>query len=105
MGIPMLERLRLRFDDRLDVWPFTTELHPPAVHPGAIVVAEVWPSMLDIDEAADPIRDAAQVTGTARWLAATDACGGLDALFAPAVESHTAATCVAEEGWVLGVVP
>jgi len=105
MGIPVLERLRRRFTDRLEVWPFTTGLRSPVVGDGSIVVAEVWPSMFAIDGSSEPVRDAAQVSVTARWLATNESSGGLGALFAPAMPPAAAAGVVAEEGWVLGVVP
>ena len=103
VGIPVLERMRRRFADRLDVWPFTTGFGSPTGHRGAVVVAEVWPSMLDIGDIGELVRDAAQVDTTARWLAAADATGVLDAMFSPAVSPAVAAAAVAEEGWVLGV--
>jgi precorrin-8X/cobalt-precorrin-8 methylmutase len=104
LGIGRLQGLRIRFGDRLDVWPFTTGFGRPALGDGAIVVAEVWPSMLAIDDAGDMVRDAAQVRATVRWLTTTDESGGLDALFSPALAPTVSAAAVAEEGWVLGVV-
>ena len=106
LGIPMLERLRGRFGDRLDVWPFTTGLQPPLLEAGGIVVAEVWPSMHELGDSDDgSVRDAAQVRATAAWLAEVDASDGLGALFSPALADAVDAVVVAEEGWVLGVVP
>ncbi len=105
LGIPMLERLRGRFEDRVDVWPFTTGLQSPALDEGAIVAAEVWPSMRELGDHGETVRDAAQVSATANWLADTDAAGGLGALFSPQVPPSVEQTAVAEEGWVLGVMP
>lgn len=105
VGIPRLQGLRRRFPDRIDIWPFTTRFRPPTLGDGAIVVAEVWPSMHDIGDASDRVRDAAQVSTTARWLADTDAAGGLDALFSPALPPEVSAAASGEEGWVLGVIP
>jgi precorrin-8X/cobalt-precorrin-8 methylmutase len=104
LGIQRLHGLRTRFADRMDVWPFTTGFGRPPVGDGAIVVAEVWPSMLAIDDAHKMVRDAAQVRATVRWLTAIDESGGLDALFSPALAPAVSAAAVAEEGWVLGVV-
>lgn len=103
LGIPRLERLRDRFGDRVEIWPFTTGVQAPILHAGAIVVAEVWPSMLDVDDAGAEVRDAAQVGATARWLSECDAAGNLDALFSPPLSPQMTAAAVAEEGWVLGV--
>ncbi len=103
LGIPVLLRLLTRFADRVDVWPFTTGLGAPSPSPGRIVLAEVWPSMLDVVVAGDAVRDDAQVETTARWLATADAAGELNAMFAPTVSPRAASLAVAEEGWVLGV--
>ena len=105
VGIPVLDRVRSHFAGRLDVWPYTTGFSPPAGVRGSIVVAEVWPSMLDTGHAVDTasVRDAVQVDATARWLAAADATGELGAMFSPAVSAEVAAGAIAEEGWVLGV--
>lgn len=109
LGIPRLDRLSRRFGDRVEVWPFTTGMQAPVLEGGAIVVAEVWPSMLDIDDrevgVGVDVRDAAQVVTTARWLSETAAAGDLDALFSPALSPGMMATAIAEEGWVLGVIP
>jgi molybdopterin molybdotransferase len=105
LGIPVLERLRARFGERVDVWPFTTGMLLPALDAGAIVVVEVWPSMRELGDHDDTVRDAAQVSATATWLADTDAADDLAALFSPALPSAVERVAVAEEGWVLGAVP
>ncbi len=105
LGIPRLARLRRRFGNRVEVWPFTTGAEAPVLSDGAIVVAEVWPSMLDVDVTGTEVRDAAQVAATARWLADADTAGGLDAMFSPALSPDVSEAAVAEEGWVLGVIP
>lgn len=105
LGVPRLHRLRERFDGRIDVWPFTTDLATPALIAGAVVVAEVWPSMLPVDDSDGVVRDAAQVAGMARWLAEAGREGRLGPLFAPPLAAGVAEVAVAEEGWVLGVVP
>ena len=105
LGIPRLHALRRRFPDRVHIWPFTTGFGTPTLDAGAIVVAEVWPSMLDVGDIGGRVRDAVQVSATARWFADTEAAGELDALFSPALLSDVSAAAIAEEGWVLGVVP
>jgi hypothetical protein len=97
VGIPTIMRLRERFGGRLAVWPF----EPTDC---AIVVAEVWPSLLALDLTVAPVRDAAQVLGVAEWLAGLDLADGLDELLCLdnlAPEVHD--VVVGEEGWVLGV--
>jgi precorrin-8X/cobalt-precorrin-8 methylmutase len=99
--IPRLERLRRRWG--ADVWPFTTGLRPPETAPGAVVVAEIWPTAFDIVLPIHWIRDAAQVDGVARRLANADEGGDLAEWFAPPVGDAT--NIEQEEGWILGVVP
>jgi hypothetical protein len=103
VGIPVLERMRRRFADSFDVWPYTTGFGPSTGRRGAVMVAEVWPSMLDIGDVGGLVRDAAQVDAAARWLATADATGELDVMFSPPISAEVAAVAAAEEGWVLGV--
>lgn len=105
LGVPMLERLRARFGERVEVWPFTTGLLSPVLDEGAIVVVEVWPSMRELGDRAEPVRDAAQVSAVANWLSDTDAAEGLGALFAPPLPPAIERVVIGEEGWVLGVMP
>lgn len=103
MGIPVIGRLRDRYADRLDVWPFTTGLGPPRAAAGAIVVAEVWPSMLPVKSGGGAVRDSVQVAMTAQWLAGCDDADCLASLFTPLVAPGRSAAVTDEEGWVLGV--
>lgn len=97
LGIPRIVRLRERFSGRLAVWPFE-----PIDH--AIVVAEVWPSLLALDLTVAPVRDAAQVLGVAEWLVGLDLAGELEGFFRlDDLASRVHDVVVAEEGWVLGV--
>jgi hypothetical protein len=104
LGVPMIVRLGERFAERIDVWPFTTGLASPTIGIGGIVVAEVWPSLVELGDRVG-VRDAAQVEATANWLAETDRCGRLRALFAPTLTPEVVAAATGEEGWVLGVTP
>lgn len=97
--IPILERLRSRIG--AEVWPFTTGLEAPAPASGEVVIAEVWPTLFDVDLPVHWVRDAAQVHGVARSLAATDRAGALPSWFAPPVDDRRAVE--SEEGWILGV--
>lgn len=103
VGIPVLERLRIRFGDRLEVWPYTTGFGLPPRARRSIVVAEVWPSLLDVVATGESVRDAAQVAATAQWLARAGAADELGAMFSPRISQETAAVAGVEEGWVLGV--
>jgi precorrin-8X/cobalt-precorrin-8 methylmutase len=105
LGIPVLDRIRARFGQRVHVWPFTTGLASPALDEGTIVAVEVWPSMRELGDHGDTVRDAAQVVATANWLADTDAADGLGAMFSPLLPRAVEQVAVAEEGWVFGVMP
>jgi len=105
VGIPTIERLRRRFEGRVQVWPLSTGLQAPRVAVGDVVVAEVWPSMLPVEPIGDEVHDAAQVHTVAAWLAALDLAGDLQALFDPPVADDVRESVEREEGWVLGVAP
>lgn len=105
LGIARLHGLRHRLGDRAQIWPFTTGLTTPTLAVGAVVVAEVWPSMLPVVDVEGDVRDAIQVRTTAGWLAAANSSGDLAAWFAPPLSSAVAQYVVAEEGWVLGAMP
>lgn len=99
--LPMLVELRSRSANRIEVWPFTTGLTLPSIDRGAVTVVEVWPTMFDRDRGQD-VKDASQVSGTARHLQAADLGGDLGTWFAPEVPQALVADVVGEEGWVLG---
>jgi hypothetical protein len=103
----MLARLRRRADiaERQIVWPFETGLSVDriAASPDSVVLAEVWPSLVPLDLTTHDVRDAAQVSGLAAWLAALDRRGDLAELFSPATNPADTAVVMGEEGWVLGV--
>lgn len=104
LGVPMIHRLAARFADRVSIWPFTTGLRSPMVARGAVVIAEVWPSLLPLDMAEGMVRDEAQVIAVAEWLADLDATHRLADLFSPDIADMADAADIAhEEGWVLGV--
>jgi precorrin-8X/cobalt-precorrin-8 methylmutase len=100
LGIPTVSRLLDRFEDRVDVWPFTTDAAAPPLSAGSVVVAEVWPTLQRTDPTAHAVRDAQQVAAVARWLATSDIDGVLDDMF---TLRSVGPTVGAEEGWVLGV--
>jgi hypothetical protein len=104
VGIPVVEHLRARHAPRVEVWPFTTGLELPVLRPGIVVVAEVWPSLIDTRCGPDEIRDARQVAAVAGWIREvqnTDRLGGL--FTARPGPGDGSAPIVTEEGWVVGV--
>jgi precorrin-8X/cobalt-precorrin-8 methylmutase len=103
VGIPMVERLRVRSPDRVDVWPFTTGLRAPEPRLGGVVIAEVWPSLIAVDDDVHDVRDACQVRAVARWLRTAQDTGQLGELWCGGVVDDERVAVVAEEGWVLGM--
>ncbi len=105
VGIPRLKALcaNKRLGGRARVWPFETK--DLAVKAGDIVVAEVYPSLVNPVPEPGQVKDACQVHTIANKLAADDNTGRLAGMIAltdtlsPAEEIAVRA----EEGWILGV--
>ncbi len=99
-GIPVV--YRLRHDSRLEaisrVWPFEVDIPELPEGRGAVVHAEIWPSLDAIPYQAGLVKDQAQVLALAQSLRHRDRSGTLAAIF---IAPSSAAT---EEGWILGVV-
>ncbi len=104
-GIPVVRALRddPRWVDRVRIWPFETGLQAP--EEGAVVIAEVYPSLWAVSPAAGEPKDAAQVRSVARFFAASDRAGELAALFAgdPSLTREQRNRVETEEAWTLGV--
>ena len=92
MGLPVLERLRRRFEGQVAVWPFQ-----PLDTPIAFV--EIWPSLYDADLKArndnTMIKDALQVDVLTRKIATMQAIERDALLSVPPTP----------EGWIFGVAP
>jgi len=101
-GIAAVQRLRAHpaLADRLQLWPFETGFTSGTAD---IVVAEVWPSMVDFSTQPHPVKDAQQVAALAEWFALRQRHGTLEGLFAPQLPVEAQAAVRTEEGWVLGV--
>lgn len=104
VGIPVLESLRRRFGARVHVWPFEGGPTPPPTRPGSIVIAEIWPSMREIEDDVTRVRDALQVEASVRWLRRLGVDGRLEAIFEPQIRADLVDAVRHEEGWVLGVM-
>ena len=104
-GIPIARALRddPRWADRARVWPFETGLYAP--EQGAVVIAEVYPSLWAVSPAAGEPKDAAQVRSVARFFAESDRAGKLPSLFAgdPTLTREQRRRVETEEAWTLGV--
>ncbi len=99
-GIPVV--YRLRHDPHLEaisvVWPFEVDVPELPERRGAVVHAEIWPSLDAIPNQAGVTKDQAQVIAMATGLRHRDRSGTLAPIF---IVSSPAAT---EEGWILGVM-
>lgn len=104
-GIPVVRSLRddPRWSGKARVWPFETGLRAPA--DGAVVLAEVYPSLWAVSPIDGQSKDAAQVRSVAHFFAARDRVGELASLFAgdPALTPDQRERVEREEAWTLGV--
>lgn len=115
LGIPRLLALKDHpwLKDNLRVWPFETGLKAlDRPDPGQIVLAEIYPSLIDAPHAGGtsalplgPVKDARQVSALAGHFAQLDEAGRLSPLFAGdrRLDAAQKALVEHEEGWILGV--
>ncbi|HSV03519.1 MAG TPA: cobalamin biosynthesis protein CbiG [Phenylobacterium sp.] len=107
LGIPFVRRMKLTRGDALRAWPFETGFKPltEADLAGvAVVVAEVYPSLLKPEGAPGEVKDLTQVRTTAEHFARLDEAGRLGALFGPprGTPPDVVLDAEREEGWILG---
>jgi hypothetical protein len=104
-GLPVVRALRddPRWRDKARVWPLETGL--TAQPSGALMMAEVYPSLWSVSPRGNEPKDAAQVRTVARYFAERDEAGELDALFAgdPGLTREQRNRVETEEAWTLGV--
>ena len=98
--LPLLDDLLA--DGGVEIWPFTTGPSPHPLAPGAILVAETWPTMFDPEVPIGTVRDAAQVVTVATALRAADRAERLDDWFTIDVDGPDLSAVIDEEGWILG---
>lgn len=105
LGVAALERLQQRLAaaafGAVAIWPFTTGLVAPDTELSRLVVAEIWPSMVDVVDNGR-VHDEAQVLTLGSHLDCADQEGTLASWFAPDVPKEHIEAIVEEEGWVLG---
>ena len=107
MGIPAVRRLKDARGEAVRVWPFETgfkALTEADLEGVAVVVAEVYPSMIKAAPAAGEVKDLTQVRSLAEHFAKLDEAGKLGAIFGPpkGVSDEALEAATAEEGWILG---
>lgn len=107
VGIPRVRQLRLHPDLAAHclIWPFETALTAPRPTAGDIILAEIYPSLVETAPESGQVKDACQVRSIAAHFAAADARDALGPLFAgdPALDRTERTTVEREEGWILGV--
>ncbi len=105
LGIPAVTRLRQDIPDS-KLWPFETGFEPltsDALEGTNVVLAEVYPSLVEAPLSPGEVADQAQVRALARHYYSLDEAGKLGALFGPpeGLESTEIDKIVTEEGWIL----
>ncbi|MGH7365489.1 MAG: hypothetical protein ACREK9_03690 [Candidatus Rokuibacteriota bacterium] len=102
VGLPAVHRLLTdpALAPRALLWPFETEWEA-AIGRHAIVIAEIWPSLVDCRRQPYPIKDACQVAATRDW--ALDHPDALARSLArpPDLTDHEEHTCRKIEGWIV----
>ncbi len=109
LGIPRLRQVRRApaLAPRTAVWPLETGFGDPLEGADArqVVIAEVYPSLIEPTEGTHPVRDAAQVLAlVAAYRAMAEAGTLAEAFAAPDQPADVLEQVVAEEGWILDVV-
>ena len=103
MGLPAVHRLLTdpALSRRARLWPFETEWER-AIADDAVVIAELWPSLVDRRGQPYPIKDACQVAASRDW--ALDHPQALARSLArpPGLSDQEERTCRETEGWIVG---
>jgi hypothetical protein len=106
LGIPVARRLRDKREG-VKVWPFETgfkALTEADLAGVDVVLAEVYPSLIEAQGTAVEVKDLKQVRSLAEHFARLDEASKLGAVFGPAKDMAADAVLDAEreEGWILG---
>jgi hypothetical protein len=107
LGIPMARRLKQRYGEAMQVWPFETgwkTLTPADLDGVKIVAAELFAGQESARPAPGETKDQAELRAAAEHLARLDEGGRLAALFdrPKGLSDADAEVARAEEGWILG---
>ncbi len=102
LGIPRLGQLRDAFEGDVAIWPFETGFADDLS--ASIILAEIYPSIVPIDQEVTP-KDRAQVEAFTAMLARLDDRGELpELLSAPSdLSARDRKAVLCEEGWIVGV--
>lgn len=105
LGLPAVHRLLTDpgLATRARLWPFETGWNQ-AIAEDAIVIAEIWPSLVDCTRQPYPIKDQCQVAAVRDW-ALDDPSALAAALARPAhLTDEEDRVCREREGWIVGNV-
>jgi hypothetical protein len=107
VGVPAVKRLVDELGDKAAVWPFTTgwkALGEDDLDGKDIVIAEIYPALVEAKAEAGEAPDLAQVRAVCDYVSRLDEAGKLGALFAPPKDADPELVAVVEteEGWILG---
>jgi molybdopterin molybdotransferase len=92
MGLPVLQRLRLKFGENISIWPFEDRDTP-------LKVVEVWPSLtVQSPPPEGKVKDAWQVESVARQIASLSPIIQYDLLYEDIPDAARA-----KEGWIFGL--
>lgn len=99
-GIPVVSSLRHdpSLAEASAVWPFEVTVPELSAGRGAVIHAEIWPSLINAPTVPGQVKDQTQVMCLARELRDRDRADALAGIFAAA-----SARAGSEEGWILGV--
>ena len=102
LGIKRLEFLRRRYAKKIAIWPFETEFSKKLRRP--IVVAEVYPSLVEAKPLKGEVKDAAQVRVLAEYFSKLDAEDKFKPLLSAPAEltEEERQIIISEEGWIVG---
>jgi hypothetical protein len=103
VGLPAVHRLLTDpgLAGRARLWPFET-VWDAAIGGDSIVIAELWPSLVDCTRQSYPIKDQCQVAAVRDW-ALDDPAALAAALARPAdLTDEEDRTCRDREGWIVG---
>lgn len=103
LGLPRVRQLRQALASRAAIWPFETGLSDAPDK--AVILAEIYPSLVTPADLRDMPKDAGQVVAVTERYAELDEAGVLSALFAadPSLTGTERRVVTEEEAWILGV--
>jgi hypothetical protein len=103
MGLPAVHRLLTdpALAARARLWPFETQW-ADSIGADSVVIAEVWPSLVDCRDQPYPIKDACQVAAMRDWMLDEPAALARSLARPAGLTEAEALICRSTEGWIAG---